>query len=479
MFIYINKTWIEDITEPVICQKSVKSQATTVNAAGNLLEVDSTQQTMRVSQKFFTECIAKGSRFTFGGLGVDTCSRDPAFGVCNRPCAVFVAEKLPCLWEKPPKRVSFDVSEDVLLSFCVAGVALCAIRLHTVHSTLHTLHPTLYAPHFTHYTPHSTLTLHTPTLHTLHFTLHTLQFTLHTPHSTHHTLHTTLHTPHFTLYTLHFTLYTPHFTLHTYTPHFTLYTPHFTLHTLHFTHYTPHSTLHTSHSTLYTPHTYTPHFTLHTLHSTLYTPHSTLQILHSRLYRPHSTLHTPHTPLSTVHTLHSTLYTPHSTLQILHSRFYTPDFTDHTLHSTLHTLYSPQFTLYTPHFTLHAPHSKLSTPHFALHTPHLHLILLAVTSVSSTWSAFGFVGFSSVFFFLTGDWAAHSTNICHVWIISLNSDRKNSISNHMKSHVCSCRKDTFKETQPWRVNITHQLKISDIKIEAEQIWESNKRYSDT
>ena len=28
---------------------------------------------------------AKGSRFTFGGLGVDLCSRDPAFGVRNRP----------------------------------------------------------------------------------------------------------------------------------------------------------------------------------------------------------------------------------------------------------------------------------------------------------------------------------------------------------------------------------------------------------
>ena len=30
------------------------------------------------------ECVAKGSRFTFGGLGVDPCSRDPAFGVRNR-----------------------------------------------------------------------------------------------------------------------------------------------------------------------------------------------------------------------------------------------------------------------------------------------------------------------------------------------------------------------------------------------------------
>ena len=60
------------------------------------------------------ECVAKGSRFTFGGLGVDTCSRDPAFGVRNRPCAAVVRIKLPCLWEKPQERVFLNVSEDVL-----------------------------------------------------------------------------------------------------------------------------------------------------------------------------------------------------------------------------------------------------------------------------------------------------------------------------------------------------------------------------
>ena len=40
-------------------------------------------------------------------------------------CATVVAEKLLCLWGKPQQRVSFDVSEDVLMLFCVAGVALC------------------------------------------------------------------------------------------------------------------------------------------------------------------------------------------------------------------------------------------------------------------------------------------------------------------------------------------------------------------
>ena len=106
--------------------------------------------------------------------------------------------------------------------------------------------------------------------------LHTPHFTLHTPHSTLSTPHSTLYTLHFTLYTLHFSLLTPHFTLHT--PHFTLHTPHSSLHTLHSTLYTPHFTLHTSHSTLHTPHSTlsTPHSTLYTLHSSLHTPYSTL-----------------------------------------------------------------------------------------------------------------------------------------------------------------------------------------------------------
>ena len=32
------------------------------------------------------------------------------------------------LWGKPQKRVFLDVSEDVLMSFCVADVALCDIQ---------------------------------------------------------------------------------------------------------------------------------------------------------------------------------------------------------------------------------------------------------------------------------------------------------------------------------------------------------------
>ena len=51
------------------------------------------------------------------------------FDVCEEECvcAAVVAEKLPRLWGKPPKRVLLHVSKDVVMSFCVAGVALCDI----------------------------------------------------------------------------------------------------------------------------------------------------------------------------------------------------------------------------------------------------------------------------------------------------------------------------------------------------------------
>ena len=124
------------------------------------------------------------------------------------------------------QNLSFSkVSKQVVMSFCVAGVAL-----YTLHSALYTPHCTLYTP------PHPTLcTLLTPhfilytlhaTLHTRHFPLHTLHSTLYTPHSSLHNLHFTLLTPHSTIYTLHFPLplHTLHFTLYTYTLHSTVYT---------------------------------------------------------------------------------------------------------------------------------------------------------------------------------------------------------------------------------------------------------------
>ena len=43
-------------------------------------------------------------------------------------CATIGGLTLTCLWRKPQERVFLDVSEDVLMSFCMAGVALCDIR---------------------------------------------------------------------------------------------------------------------------------------------------------------------------------------------------------------------------------------------------------------------------------------------------------------------------------------------------------------
>ena len=235
----------------------------------------------------------------------------------------------PCLWGKL-QNISFSkVSKQVVMSFCVAGVALFDIP--TLHSTLYTLHSTLYTPHSTLYTP--LYTLHTPhsTLYTLHFKLYTLHSKLYILNSTLYTLHSSLDTPHSTLYTPHSTLHTLHSTL--YSLHSTLHTLHFTLHTLHFTVYTLHSTLHSPHSTRYT--LYTPHSTLYTPHPLLYTSHSTLHTLHFSLHTPHFTFCTPHSTLCTPHSTLSTLH--HFTLCTLHFKLYTLHSTLYTLHATLHT----------------------------------------------------------------------------------------------------------------------------------------------
>ena len=79
----------------------------------------------------FPECITKGSRFTFWGSAGLTRVRvtcfwcpQPSATVCNRPFGTVVGAKFPCLWEKSQKRDFFDVSEAVLMSFCVAGGTL-------------------------------------------------------------------------------------------------------------------------------------------------------------------------------------------------------------------------------------------------------------------------------------------------------------------------------------------------------------------
>ena len=121
----------------------------------------------------------------------------------------------PCLWGKLQNLSFSKVSKQVVMSFCVARVALYNFAHSSLYTPPHSTLCTLLTPHFKLklYTPHSTLDT---------FPLHTLHSTLYTPHSSLHTLHFTLLTPHSTLYTLHFPL-----PLHTL--HFTLYTPQFTL----------------------------------------------------------------------------------------------------------------------------------------------------------------------------------------------------------------------------------------------------------
>ena len=243
----------------------------------------------------------------------------------------------PCLWGKPQDLSFSKVSKEVVMSFCVAGVALCDIPtclimcqkcqnwrksrtkcwFFCIHvSCLESLvllwrrrvygescktslfegfqagcHVVLRGRRGTLW--HSNLFDNMWKISKLARLVSSLWFpvaspclwgklrtphsTLYTPHSTIYTLDPTLYTLHSTLYTLHFTLLIPHLKL--YTPQSTLYT---TLYTLHFPLLTPHSTL------------YTPHSTLYTLHSTLYTLHSTLYTTHSLLYTPHFLLHTPH-----------------------------------------------------------------------------------------------------------------------------------------------------------------------------------------
>ena len=63
----------------------------------------------------------------------------------------------PCLWGKLQNLSFLEVSKfskQVVMSFCVAGVALCDIPTCFIHSTLHTPHSTLQLPTLT---PHFTL----------------------------------------------------------------------------------------------------------------------------------------------------------------------------------------------------------------------------------------------------------------------------------------------------------------------------------
>ena len=148
----------------------------------------------------------------------------------------------PCLWGKL-QNVSFSkISKQVVMSFCLAGKALCDIPTCLITSRKYQnwrksrTKCSFFCTHVSR--PESLVFLWRRCGYGGSSALHTLHFTLYAPHST-------LYTPHSTLYTLHSTLHTLHYTFHSslLTPHFPLLTPHFT-----------HSTLYTPHSTLYTPH---------------------------------------------------------------------------------------------------------------------------------------------------------------------------------------------------------------------------------
>ena len=129
----------------------------------------------------------------------------------------------PCLWGKLENLSYSNVSKQVVMSFCVAGAALCDIP-----TCLITCRKSFCVAGAILLRRFQKMSCSFPGRRSIleilcrHFAWQA--FALHTPHST-------LYTPHFKLYTLHFTLYTPHSTLHT--AHSTLYSPHSTLHTLH------------------------------------------------------------------------------------------------------------------------------------------------------------------------------------------------------------------------------------------------------
>ena len=153
-----------------------------------------------------------------------------------------------CLWGKRENISYSNVSNQVVMPFCLAGVALCDIptclitcgkyqnwrksrtkcwffngfsastclsRVAGCPVALPCLWGKLENLTFSN-VPKQVVILFT--LYTLHSSLHIPHFTLHTP------LHSSLHTPHFTLHTFHFTILTLHSALHT--PHFPLHTPH-------------------------------------------------------------------------------------------------------------------------------------------------------------------------------------------------------------------------------------------------------------
>ena len=137
--------------------------------------------------------------------------------VCLRPRVSSRVSGFPvasqCLWGKLQNFSFSKVSKQVVMSFCVAGMALCDIPtcLITCGKYQNWRKSRTKCSFFcTHVSRFESLVFlwrrrvygGSSALHTLHFTLHTLHFTLLTPH---YTPHSPLYTPHSTLYTFHST----------------------------------------------------------------------------------------------------------------------------------------------------------------------------------------------------------------------------------------------------------------------------------
>ena len=121
----------------------------------------------------------------------------------------------PCLWGKLQNLSFSKVSKQVVMPFCVAGVALCDIPtcLITCRKFQNWRKSRTKGSFFcTHVSRLESLVfLWCRRVYGGSFALHTLHSTLHTPQF--HNLHFKLHTPHSTLYTPHFTLCTLHSSL--------------------------------------------------------------------------------------------------------------------------------------------------------------------------------------------------------------------------------------------------------------------------
>ena len=136
--------------------------------------------------------------------------------------ALVFLRRSPCLWGKLENISYSNVAKQVVMSFCMAGVALCDIPtcLRTCRKCQNWRKSRTKCSFFLQPRVSSRVS----------------GFPVASPWSMGEAPRSTLYTPHSTLYAPHSTLLTPHFTFHT---------PHFTLLTLHSTLYTPHSTLYT------------------------------------------------------------------------------------------------------------------------------------------------------------------------------------------------------------------------------------------